>query len=92
MLDRIGAFELLGGRLVESVLEDRFNAAVAVAADGQRPSGGRFQAGVAVALGQTQDTEAGAVGLLWVTPRIEDGGDQGGGRRPDLLGPADEAV
>ena len=73
-------------------LEDRFDAAVAVAADGQRPCGGRFQAGVAVALGQTQETEAGAVGLLRVTPGIEDGGDQGGGRRPDLLGPADEAV
>ena len=32
-------------------LRDRFDAAVAVAADGQRPCGGRFQAGVAVALG-----------------------------------------
>ena len=70
MLDRIGAFELLGGRLVESVLEDRFDAAVAVAADGQRPCGGRFQAGVAVALGQAQETEAGAVGLLRVTPAL----------------------
>ena len=74
MLDRVGAFELLGGRLVESVLEDRFDAAVAVAADGQRPCGGRFQAGVAVALGQTQEPQAGAVGLLRVTPGIEDGG------------------
>ena len=52
----------------------------------------RFQAGVAVALGQTQEAEAGAVGLLRVTARIEDGGNQGGGRQPDLLGPADEAV
>ena len=57
MLDRVGAFELLGGGLVESVLEDRFDAAGAVTADGERPCGGRFQAGVAVALGQAQESE-----------------------------------
>ena len=45
-----------------------------------------------MAPGQAQETAAGAVGLLRVTPGIEDGGDQGGDRRSDLLGPADEAV
>ena len=92
VLDRVGAFQLLGGRPVESVIQDRFDAAVAVAADGERACGGRFQAFVAVALGQSQEPEAGAVGLLRMSPAIEDGGDQGAGRRPDLLGPADEAV
>ena len=53
--------------------------------------GGRFQAGVAVALGQALEPDAGAVGLLGMTAG-EDGGDQGGGVRSDLLGPADEAV
>ena len=56
------------------------------------PGGGRFQAGVAVALGQALEPDAGAVGLLRMTPGGEDGGDQGGGVRSDLLGPADEAV
>ena len=48
--------------------------------------------GVAVALGQALEPDAGAVGLLRMTPGVEDGGDQGGGVRSDLLGPADEAV
>ena len=59
MLDRVGVFGRLGAGLVESVIEDRFDAAVAVAADGERPGGGRFQADVAVALGQTEKPDAG---------------------------------
>ena len=35
--------------------------------------------GVAVALGQALEPDAGAVGLLRMTPGVEDGGDQGGG-------------
>ena len=77
-LDRIGAFEWLGGGRVESVMEDRFDAAVAVTANGERPCGGRFHAGVAVASGQPQEPEAGAAGLLGMTAGVEDGGDQGG--------------
>ena len=59
--------------------EDRFDAAVAAAADGESPCGGHFQAGVAVAVGQTKKPDAGAVGLLRMTPGVEDGGDQGDG-------------
>ena len=91
-LDRIGAFEWLGGGRVESVMEDRFDAAVAVTANGERPCGGRFHAGVTVASGQPQEPEAGAAGLLGMTAGVEDGGDQGGGLRPDLLGLADETL
>ena len=92
MPDRVSAFEWLGGGGVEAVPEDRFDAAVAVTADGERPCGGRFHAGVAVASGQPQEPEAGAAGLLGMTAGVEDGGDQGGGLRPDLLGPADETL
>ena len=91
MVDGPGGFGRPGGGLVEPVAEDRFDAAVAAAVDGQRPGGGRFQAGGAVALGQALEPEAGAVGLLGMAPG-EDGGDQGGGVRSDLPGPVDEAV
>ncbi len=91
MVDGLGGFGRPGGGLVEPVAEDRFDAAVAAAVDSESPRGGRFQAGGAVALGQALEPEAGAVGLLGMTPG-EDGGDQGGGVRSDLPGPVDEAV
>ncbi len=50
MLDRSGEFDLIGPVVVESVGQDRLDAAVAVGADGQRPCSGRLQAFVAVAL------------------------------------------
>ena len=90
--DGVGGVGESGAGLVEAVLEDRLDAAVAGAADGEGALGGRLQAGVAVALGQAQDPEAGAVGLLGVKTPFEHGGDQGGSGRPDLLGPADEAL
>ena len=52
VVDGLGGFGRPGVGLVESVTEDRFDAAVAAAVDGEGPCGGRFQAGVAVALGQ----------------------------------------
>ena len=60
MLDRVDAFASLGGGLVELVLEDQLDAAVAVAADGERRSSGGVLAGVAVALGRVQESQAGA--------------------------------
>ena len=83
MVDGLAGFGRLGRGLVESVTEDRFDAAVAAAVDGQRPCGGRFQAGVAVALGQALEPDAGAVGLLGMPPG-EDGGDEGDSVRSDL--------
>ena len=80
--DGLGGLCEAGAGLVEAVPEDRLDAAVAGAADGDGALGGRFQARDApcerqsddggqwfhplprVALGQAQDPEAGAVGLL----------------------------
>ena len=68
VLDRSGGFDRLGWVLVEAVVEDRLDGAVAVGADGQRAARGGLQACIAVALGQTQDPQAGAEGLLGVAP------------------------
>ena len=50
--DGVGGVGVPGAGLVESVLEDRLDAAVAGAADGDGALGGRLEACVAVALGQ----------------------------------------
>src|SRR5439155_13124717 len=57
---------------VEAALEDRFDAAVAVGLDGQRPPAGGFQALAAVAMTQPDDAEAGAEALLRVGTVLQD--------------------
>ena len=57
VLDRSGGFDRLGWVLVEAVVEDRLDGAVAVGADGQRAARGGLQACIAVALRQTQDPQ-----------------------------------
>ena len=51
MVDGVGGGGESGASLVEAVLEDRLDAAIAGAADGEGALGGRLRASVPVALG-----------------------------------------
>src|SRR3990167_8718016 len=73
------------------MFEDRVDMPIGARADGDGAGAGGLEAGVAVALGEAQDPEAGAVALLGVRPIGEDGLDEGGGLRADRAGPRDEA-
>jgi len=65
--------------------------AVGAGADSAGAATGLFQPRVAVAFGQPQDAQAGAVALLGVRPVGEDGFDERGGVRADGAAPGDEA-
>ena len=76
---------------VEAMFEDRVDMPVGARADGDGPGTGGLQAGVAIALGEPQDAEAGAVALLGVRPVGEDSLDEGGRVGADRARPGDEA-
>ena len=83
---------LLGGQrlLVQAVLEDRFDALVAVAAQAQCAVTGRFQARLTIGLAQAHDPQTGPVALLGMRPIGEDGGNELRGGRSGLFRPVDE--
>src|SRR6185295_13992400 len=62
---------------VEAMFEDGVDMPVGARADGNGPSTRGLEPGVAVAFGQTQDAEAGAVALLGVRSVRENGLDEG---------------
>ena len=84
--------DLLAGALVETVVEDRLHAAVAVGAERHGPTRGGLQAVLTVAVGQAQDAQAGAERLLGVASRTKHCFDQGRGVRSDGSDPTDEAL
>ena len=77
-----------GGQPVEAVLQDRLDVAVGARAGGERARARGLEPLVAVALGQPQDAQAGAVALLGVRPLGEDRLDQRAGVRADALRPS----
>src|SRR5262245_23311129 len=79
------------GQAIETVLEDGVDVPVGAGVSGTGPSAGRFQPLDAVALGKTQDAQAGAIPLLGMRAIGEDGLDQRGGLWPDGAGPVDQA-
>ena len=82
----------VGQRLaVEVVGEDRLDRPVGVRRQRERPGTGRLAALGAVAVGQADDAERGAIALLGVAAALQDARDQGGGRRAGLLGPGHDA-
>ena len=83
---------LVQGLLVEAVLQDGFDRAHRMRAEGEGTLGGGFEAGVGVGLGQAQDAEAGAVALLGMTSGVEDLGDECGGGGSEFLGPSRESL
>ena len=82
MLDGEAELDLLAGALVEAVVEDGLDAAVAVRAERHGPARGGLQAVFAVAVGQAQDAEAGTERLLGVASGAKHRFDQGCGMRP----------
>ena len=77
--------------LIEAVLEDGVDVAIGAGGDTARPGARGFEPRGAVALGQAQDAETGAIALLGMRPVGEDGLDEGRGLGPDRLRPADDA-
>jgi hypothetical protein len=74
---------------VETPLEDGLDVAIGPGADGSGPRTGRFQAGLAVALGESEDPEARAVVLI-LPPRERRSPDKGtmegsGEKRPGVM-------
>lgn len=74
------------------MLEDGLNTLVAVAAQGQGAAASRLQTGIAVRLAQTQNPQAGAVGLLGVLAGHQHGLDEFFGGRPGLRGPVGQPL
>ena len=71
------------GEAIEAVLEDGVDVPVGAGLDGAGPRAGGFESLAAIALGEAQDAQAGAIALLGVGAIGEDGLDQGGGVRAD---------
>ena len=92
MLDGSIELDWLAGPLVEALVENRFDAAVAVGAGRKCSAGGRHQAVLAVAVGQAQAPQAGTERRLGVASGTKHVGAQLGGVRSDGCGPADEAL
>ena len=92
MLDGSIELDWLAGPLVEAMVENRFDAAVAVGAGRKCSAGGRLQALLAVAVGQAQAPRAGTERRRGVASGTKHVGAQLGGVRSDGCGPADEAL
>jgi len=74
----------------EAVLEDRVDVAVGAGIDADGAGTGGLEPSEAVAFGEPQDPEAGAVALLGVRPVGENGLDEGGGLGTDRARPGDD--
>src|SRR5262245_48064502 len=74
----------LGGEreAIEAVFEDRVDVPIGARLDGAGARASGFEPGAAVALGEAQDAQAGAIALLGVRAIGEDGADEGGGLGP----------
>ena len=84
---------LIGQRiLIQIVLEDGLDTAVAGTADAQCPSAGSFQSCIAKVFGQPQDAQTASKALLGMGTRVEDRLDQGLCVGSDFARPADEAI
>jgi len=77
--------------LVQTVLQDRFQAAVGRGADGDGPFASGFQAIVAVGLGEAQDAQARPVTLLRMSALVQKALYDRAGMRPDARGPVEQA-
>jgi len=89
----VGADPLVGGRwraLVAVVDEDVAHMAVLAGADLQGQHAGRLQPRFAVALGQRQQAETGAVAMLWMLVLGHQARHRFGRRRADALPPVDQ--
>src|SRR5437762_430537 len=91
-VDERGSGRWHGERLaVEAVREDRLHAAIAGGAHGPRALTGLLKPRGVVAPGEAQEAEAGAEALLGMRAPREDMTHDRRGRRPDRLGPEEEA-
>ena len=78
--------------LIQIMLEDGLDAAVAFPADGDCPLTSGFQPLIAVAFGQAQHSQTASEALLGHRSRVQDGFDELGRLRPDLFSPMDKAL
>ena len=78
--------------LVELGIQDVLDAPVGVNASRKRPATGGFQALLTVAAAETQQAQAGAVGLLRMFAGVKQRLYELGCARANALGPAREAI
>ena len=79
------------GEPIETVFEDRVDMAVGAGVDAAGARARRLEPGGAVALGEPQEAETGAIALLGVRPVGENRLDEGGGLCADRARPGDDA-
>ena len=74
--------------LVESAFEDGGDTFIAMSAEDKRAGAGGVESCIAIAFGQSQDTEAGTIALLGVRSFVQDVGNERRGVGADVGGPA----